>query len=131
MFENQVEQYIANALLEEAKSDGQFLNESELAFRVTGMMYQDKVKSDGPVSLRSVKGKMGRVRTICDENSKILLPLIEDVTNEDSGEITKEIKGWKIASPADLDYIGEVFLGIKPAKTDTADAPEAEAEAKK
>jgi len=108
MFENQVEQYIAKALMEEAKGDNEFLNESELAFRVTGMMYADKVKSDGPVSLRSVKGKMSRVRSLCDEQSKILLPLLE------KGEDGMEIKGWKIASGADLEYIGEVFLGIKP-----------------
>ena len=120
MFENQVEEYIAKALFAEAKADNEFLNESELAFRVTGMMYADKIKSDGPVSLRSVKGKMSRVRTICDENSKILLPKVEVI------EDVKTITGWKIASGADLDYIGEVFLGIKPAKT-TADAPEAEA----
>ena len=88
------------------------------------MMYNNKVKSDGPVSLRSVKGKMGRVRTICDEQSKILLPLIEDVTDEDSGEVTKTIAGWKIASGADLDYIGEVFLGITSGKKkDTAEEP--------
>lgn len=121
MFENQVESYIAKALFEEAKGDNEFLNESELAFRVTGMMYADKIKSDGPVSLRSVKGKMSRVRTICDENSKILLPKVEVI------EDVKTITGWKIASGADLDYIGEVFLGIKPAETETADAPEAEA----
>ena len=121
MFENQVESYIAKALFEEAKGDNEFLNESELAFRVTGMMYADKIKSDGPVSLRSVKGKMGKVRTICDENSKILLPKVEVI------EDVKTITGWKIASGADLDYIGEVFLGIKPAETETADAPEAEA----
>jgi hypothetical protein len=118
---DQTEQYIAKALMEEAKGENNFLTENELAFRVTGMMYADSIKSDGPVSLRSVKGKMNRVRSICDENSKILLPLIED------GEEGKEIKGWKIASPADLDYIGEVFLGIKPAEKKTADAPEAEA----
>ena len=121
---DQTEQYIAKALMEEAKGDNQFLNESELAFRVTGMMYADKIKSDGPVSLRSVKGKMGKVRTICDEQSKSLLPLIEE------GEEGKVIAGWKIASGADLEYIGEVFLGITPTKTDakaeTADAPEAE-----
>ena len=76
MFENQVEGYIAKALFEEAKGENQFLNESELAFRVTGMMYADKIKSDGPVSLRSVKGKMGKVRSICDENSKIVLPQV-------------------------------------------------------
>ena len=121
MFENQVEEYIAKALFAEAKADNEFLNESELAFRVTGMMYADKIKSDGPVSLRSVKGKMGKVRTICDENSKILLPKVEVI------EDVKTITGWKIASGADLDYIGEVFLGIKPAETETADAPEAEA----
>jgi hypothetical protein len=121
MFENQVETYIAKALFEEANNDNQFLNESELAFRVTGMMYADKIKSDGPVSLRSVKGKMGRVRSICDENSKILLPQVETI------EDVKTITGWKIASGADLEYIGEVFLGIKPAKAKTADAPEAEA----
>ena len=118
---DQTEQYIAKALMEEAKGDNQFLNESELAFRVTGMMYADKIKSDGPVPLRSVKGKMSRVRTICDENSKILLPKVEVI------EDVKTITGWKIASGADLDYIGEVFLGIKPAETETADAPEAEA----
>ena len=112
MFENQVEQYIAKALFEEANGENQFLNESELAFRVTGMMYADKIKSDGPVSLRSVKGKMGRVRSICDENSKILLPQVEVI------EDVKTITGWKIASGADLDYIGEVFLGIKPAETE-------------
>jgi len=121
MFENQVETYIAKALFEEANDANEFLNESELAFRVTGMMYADKIKSDGPVSLRSVKGKMGRVRSICDENSKILLPKVEVI------EDVKTITGWKIASGADLDYIGEVFLGIKPAKAKTADAPEAEA----
>ena len=112
MFENQVEQYIAKALFEEANGENQFLNESELAFRVTGMMYADKIKSDGPVSLRSVKGKMGRVRSICDENSKILLPQVEVI------EDVKTITGWKIASGADLEYIGEVFLGIKPAETE-------------
>lgn len=121
MFENQVETYIAKALFAEAKADNEFLNESELAFRVTGMMYTDKIKSDGPVSLRSVKGKMSRVRSICDESSKILLPKVEVI------EDVKTITGWKIASGADLDYIGEVFLGIKPSKNDTADAPEAEA----
>ena len=121
MFENQVEEYIAKALFAEAKADNEFLNESELAFRVTGMMYADKIKSDGPVSLRSVKGKMGKVRTICDENSKILLPKVEVI------EDVKTITGWKIASGADLDYIGEVFLGIKPAKAETTNAPEAEA----
>ncbi len=118
MFENQVEQYIAKALMEEAKGDNQFMNESELAFRVTGMMYADKIKSDGPVSLRSVKGKMGKVRTMCDEASKILLPQIEKT--EDGIEIT----GWKIASGADLDYIGEVFLGIPSAtKKDAKEEP--------
>lgn len=121
MFENQVETYIAKALFAEAKADNEFLNESELAFRVTGMMYTDKIKSDGPVSLRSVKGKMSRVRSICDENSKILLPKVEVI------EDVKTIVGWKIASGDDLEYIGRVFLGIKPSKTDTADAPEAEA----
>ena len=120
MFENQVEQYIAKALMEEAKGENQFLNESELAFRVTGMMYAYKIKSDGPVSLRSVKGKMGKVRSICDEESKILLPQVEII------EDVKTITGWKIASGADLDYIGETFLGITP-ETETADAPEAEA----
>ena len=123
MFENQVESYIAKALIEESKGDNQFLNESELAFRVTGMMYADKIKSDGPVSLRSVKGKMGKVRTLCDENSRILLPLLEE--DEEKNTV---INGWKIATGADLDYIGEVFMGIKPKKTDTADAPEVEAE---
>jgi len=124
MFENQVEGYIAKALFEEAKGENQFLNESELAFRVTGMMYADKIKSDGPVSLRSVKGKMGKVRSICDENSKILLPQVETIDDE------KTITGWKIASGADIEYIAQTYLGIKPAKTDakaeTADAPEAE-----
>lgn len=119
MFENQVEQYIAKALFEEANDENQFLTESELAFRVTGMMYADKVKSDGPVSLRSVKGKMSKVRTICDEESKILLPKTEVV------EDVKTIVGWKIASGADLEYIGEVFLGIK-SKTADASVPEAE-----
>jgi hypothetical protein len=123
MFENQVEGYIAKALIEESKGDNQFLNESELAFRVTGMMYADKIKSDGPVSLRSVKGKMGKVRTLCDENSRILLPLLGK--DEEKNTV---INGWKIATGADLDYIGEVFMGIKPTKTDTADAPEVEAE---
>jgi hypothetical protein len=123
MFENQVETYIAKALFEEAKGDNAFLNESELAFRVTGMMYADKIKSEGPVSLRSVKGKMSRVRTLCDEASKILLPQVEVIDE------VKTITGWKIASGADLEYIGQVFLGIKPRAT--ADAPEAEAETKK
>ena len=118
MFENQVEQYIAKALLEEAKKDGEFLGESELAFRVTGMMYQDKIKSDGPVSLRSVKGKMSKVRSICDEESKILLPRVEVI------EDVKTITGWKIASGADLEYIGQVFLGIPAAKGKVAEAPE-------
>lgn len=121
MFENQVEEYIAKALFAEAKADNEFLNESELAFRVTGMMYADKIKSDGPVSLRSVKGKMGKVRTICDENSKILLPKVEVI------EDIKTITGWKIASGSDLEYIAQTYLGIKPAKTETAAAPEAEA----
>jgi len=121
MFENQVEQYIAKALLEEAKKDGAFLNESEIAFRVTGMMYQDKIKSDGPVSLRSVKGKMSRVRTLCDEQSKILLPKMET----DRGGDQTIVVGWKIASGADLDYIAETFLGIKP-KPQAAEKPAAE-----
>ena len=124
MFENQVEEYIAKALFAEAKADNEFLNESELAFRVTGMMYAYKIKSDGPVSLRSVKGKMGKVRTLCDEASKILLPQVEVI------EDVKTITGWKIASGADLEYIAQTYLCIKPAKTDakaeTADAPEAE-----
>jgi len=125
MFENQVESYIAKALLEESKGDNNFLNESELAFRVTGMMYADKIKSDGPVSLRSVKGKMGKVRTMCDENSRILLPKMAT----DRGGDDTIIEGWKIATPADLDYIGETFLGIKPSKKEepaTEAAPEAE-----
>jgi hypothetical protein len=125
MFENQVENYIGKVLVAEAKGDGQFLTENEIAFRVTGMMYKDNVKSDGPISLRSIKGKMSRVRSICDEKGMLMLPKVEKI--EDLPVIT----GWKIASGADLDYIGEVFLGIKPAKTDTADAPEAEAETKK
>ena len=124
MFENQVEGYIAKALFEEAKGDNEFLNESELAFRVTGMMYADKIKSDGPVSLRSVKGKMGKVRSICDEQSKILLPKVEVI------EDVKTVVGWKIASGADLEYIAQTYLGIKPAKTETkaeaTEAPEAE-----
>jgi hypothetical protein len=68
---------------------------------------------------------MGRVRSICDENSKILLPQVETIDD------VKTITGWKIASGADLEYIAQTYLGIKPAKTDTADAPEAEAETKK
>lgn len=112
MFENQVEGYIAKALIDESKADNQFLTESELAFRVTGMMYTDKVKSDGPVSLRSVKGKMSKVRSMCDENSRILLPLLGP---REEGE-GQQINGWKIATGADLDYIGEIFMGIKPAK---------------
>ena len=115
MFENQVEQYIANALLEEAKKDGAFLNESELAFRVTGMMYQDKVKSDGPVSLRSVKGKMSKVRTICDENSKLLIAKVEEIDK------VATITGWKIASGSDLEYIGQTFLGIPAAKAEAVE----------
>ena len=126
MFENQVENYIAKALVEESKGDNQFLNESELAFRVTGMMYADKVKSDGPVSLRSVKGKMNKVRSMCDENCRILLPLLGKEEGE-KGEITV-INGWKIATGADLDYIGEVFLGIKPETAEVKDKPEAETE---
>lgn len=123
MFENQVEQYIAKALVEESKSDDNgFLSESELAFRVTGMMYADKIKSDGPVSLRSVKGKMTKVRQMCDENSRILLP---QYGVQEEGEEGVVITGWKIATPADLDYIGEIFLGISPAP---GEAPKAEAE---
>ena len=124
MFENQVESYIAKALIEESKSDNQFLTESELAFRVTGMMYADKIKSDGPVSLRSVKGKMSKVRSMCDENSRILLPLLEP---KEEGE-GKVISGWKIATGADLDYIGEIFMGIKPAKATAKAEAKAEAE---
>ena len=115
MFENQVETYIAKALFEEAKKDNQFLNESELAFRVTGMMYQDKIKSDGPVSLRSVKGKMSRVRTLCDEQSKLLIAKVEEIDK------VVTITGWKIASGADLEYIGEVYLGIPAAKTEAVE----------
>mgnify|MGYP000698598012 CR=1 FL=1 len=127
MFENQVENYIAKALIEESKGDNQFLTESELAFRVTGMMYADKVKSDGPVSLRSVKGKMNKVRSMCDENYRILLPLLGKEEAE-GGEVTV-INGWKIATGDDLDYIGETFLGIKPKTTEVKDdAPQAETE---
>ena len=113
MFENQIENYIGKALTEEAKTDGEFLTESELAFRVTGMMYTDKVKSDGPVSLRAIKGRMVKVRTLCDEKGMMLLPKVEAKNRElAEGETECEVTGWKIATGADLDYIGETFLGI-------------------
>ncbi len=129
MFESQVENYIGKALVEEANGDNQFLNESELAFRVTGMMYADKVKSDGPVSLRSVKGKIGRVRNICDEKGILLIPKVAAKEHDlVKGENPLEVVGWKIATGKDLDYIAEIFMGIKPKDTDTepVDAPEAE-----
>jgi hypothetical protein len=117
MFESQVEEYIGKALVAEANGDGAFLSESEIAFRVTGMMYADKIKSDGPVSLRSVKGKMGKVRTMCDEKSLLLIMKTEDDTLK-----------WKIATGDDLDYIAETYLGIKVEKDVT---PESESVADK
>lgn len=113
MFENQVEEYIGKALVAEANDSGDFLSESEIAFRVTGMMYTDKVKSDGPVSLRSIKGKMGKVRSACDEKSLLLIMKVEEETTK-----------WKIATGADLDYIAKTYLGVKS----KSDEPQAEAE---
>ncbi len=122
MFENQVEQYIGKALVEEAKGDSNFLNESELAFRVTGMMYTDKVKSDGPVSLRSVKGKMARVRVLCDEKGMLLLPQVEAIADEkDIKKINHVVTGWKIATKEDINYMIETYFGGN-------ESPEAEVE---
>jgi len=116
---DQTEDYIGKALVAETKGDDNFLTESELAFRVTGEMYKDKIKSDGPVSLRAIRGKMPRVRTLCDLKDMLLLPRVEE------GEDGKEITGWKIATPADIAYIGEVYFGVKH---DDAEAAHAEAE---
>lgn len=105
MFENQVADYIGKALAEEASTDGQFLTEAELAFRVTGLMYADKIKSDGPVSLRSIKGKMQKVRQMCDEMSLLLLGKMSDAAEGEDSVMT-----WKIATPADVDYIVATYL---------------------
>lgn len=124
MFENQVEEYIGKALVEEAKGDGEFLNESEIAFRVTGMMYADKIKSDGPVSLRSIKGKMTKVRTMCDEKNLLMLPKIE---KGEDGAV--EITGWKIAVPTDIAYIADNYFGVRVGSLEaTADTEEPQAE---
>lgn len=105
MMESQVEKYIAKALIEESKGDKEFVTETELAYRVTGMMYADKIKSDGPISTRSIKGKMGRVRTMCEENSKLLLASVENLPDK---EVT--IWSWKIATMDDLELISNKYL---------------------
>ena len=121
---DQTEDYIGKALIAETKGDGEFLTESELAFRVTGEMYKAKIKSDGPISLRAIRGKMPRVRTLCDLKGMLLLPRIEE------GEEGPEITGWKIATPDDIDYLGEMYFGIKQERAETETAPEAKAESK-
>ena len=123
MFESQVEEYIGKVLVKEANEEGKFLTESEIAFRVTGMMYADKVKSDGPVSLRSIKGKMSRVRVMCDEKGLLLLP---DMSSDRGGENTI-VSGWKIATKEDINYIIETYFPDK-AKAETAPEPTTEAE---
>lgn len=115
MFESTVENYIGKVLVEEANSDGNFLTDSEIAFRVTGMMYADKIKSDGPVSLRSVKGKMGKVRNLCDEKSILMIPNLQKKEGElQKDENPYETIGWKIATGNDLEYIGQKYLGLTP-----------------
>ena len=123
MFESQVEEYIGKVLVEEANTEGQFLNESEIAFRVTGMMYADKIKSDGPVSLRSIRGKMSKVRTMCDEKGLLLLP---DMVSDRGGELTV-VSGWKIATKEDINYIIETYFPDKKVAEPTSE-PTAEAE---
>ena len=118
MFENQVEDYIGKALVEEANGDNNFLSENELAFKVTGMMYADKIKSDGPVSLRSIKGKMSKVRSMCDLKGLMLLPQVEVVENDPA------VTGWKIATKDDINYMIETFMG--GADPDEVSEPEAE-----
>ena len=128
---DQTEDYIGKALVAETKGDDTFLTESELAFRVTGEMYKNKVKSDGPVSLRAIRGKMPRVRTMCDLKGMLLLPRVEDVEVE--GKPEPQVTGWKIATPNDITYLGEVYFGVKhdDAEEAHAESPEAKAEAEK
>ena len=114
---DQTEDYIGKALIAETKGDDEFVTESELAFRVTGEMYKAKIKSDGPISLRAIRGKMPKVRSMCDLKGILLLPRIEE------GEEGPEVTGWKIATPDDIDYLGETYFGI------TRKDAEAEAEA--
>jgi len=117
MFESQVENYIGKVLVDEAKKEGEFLNESEIAFAVTGKMYADGIKSDGPVSLRSIKGKMGKVRQMCDEKNMLLLSITEDDTTK-----------WKIATPKDLPYIADKYLGVKVGELEATDSSGPEVE---
>jgi hypothetical protein len=124
MFENQLDDYIVKALVEESQKDGEFLTANEIAYRVNGMMYNDGEKSNGPIGIRNIRNRMNAVRKILDEGSVILLPHIMEV--EEGGEEHKEVAGWKIATSDDLDLIKTGFLGMKSEEDTNTESPEAD-----
>lgn len=121
-----LETLILGVLEKELNNGDNFLNDSQIARRATGLSCQYNDGRESPIMAKSVRDRMPRVREIADEKGMTIIALrvkdLKEPARDDHGKkiidpVTKKAKlvstgsknlkvvGWKIASKDNEDYI--------------------------
>lgn len=121
-----LETLILDVLEKELNNGDNFLNDSQIARRATGLSCQLDDGRESPIAAKSVRDRMPRVREVADEKGMTIIALrikdLKEPAKDSNGRkiidpVTKKTKlvstnskslkvvGWKIASKNNEDYI--------------------------